>query len=1737
MRSGRPRSNSGSDRRLSSSSPTGTTHTHHHSIFDLLRPKKRGPKKRSECPHLIQITERLWTLAPSTQAIVAGILTSVTTERNTKALKKILRAIAKWMFQGVANGGNSIMSRLSSSGSGGGGGGSGSSGSGGGGNSSSDGSRGNGQHGQSPFMVFDCGTDIRLQGDEFDPLAGHGQQLDDFVQQVFRSQVVVFPKTLQELPLQETLRAACTSIHGWLQMKPDNSAVIIAPSTLHACAVLGTYTLGFDSVVARESGLHIQHTGSASAVGHGQQSCLPQEMATPEAVVHERLRCLFVGSDVSARSAAATAVRRGWGYGQIADAFRRISNSADGPQSRARRRSHSGGDQLGALALSPRNNQGTHSGLGRADSDNYLGSDDDGFGVSVLGKNSLQRCLQTFVRINDVQEMRRSNSVLLHPCPSTALPSGLRCGFNRGIRVAPRVYSTTPVSRLLTNGNDGGGGGSPSPRPSLAERFRVRPSRGPPPLATSSGADGTWVVRRIIFNGKPHVSKSGSQNAAASSMHVPEGFRPYVSITQENPSGPHLIYSSMVGGVREYGPQDRFVEFNPNSQVRGEIVLKVFHLSRAGGAKMLFDFGLHTDSFGAAIFSAPSKASESSGGKVPIYWVHMPPFAEYVDNQSGDPLPVPSAQPTPAGSPTRNREDSTGGNSPPDTSGADRAITPPESGGSRPGSSGGMAAGAALNSGYFVRLQDGPGPTCLRHVVRLHGPVLDLKHVAGMTVSIPHGFSIEVEFEYRFAGRNSTPGFMGTPVPSAEPRVSTVSGEPESTANDIEDSSDGDISSAAVPVRSPSATTTVLYQVRCDTCGAPFGVARPSQLGVRMQRPSNGAAVPAVVSDDVGAETPSSGEYYSPAAYLKCPGCAGTIAQCHAIGGQAVVGQIPDHQAVGAVGALRAGAVSAPSSTASSPQRAAASRNGPDSGSGPHAETADSGTMSAAAAGQSSFVVRGRTHSEPSFNFPNEQSQRNSSGPATAAASATANPTGGASATQSSNTPMTAEAALAGLEGLQGGFQVGDHVRALWLGEDRHDWPGWYPATITEAFRDGTFSLLYDDGYRGRKVPAAAIQAALSKTIPTLQEMFPSVPPRVLATYVSRADETGASLDELVQQIMELLERYAISRGRNRGNVPHIGTSASTGATNRQGVPLSPLLRTRSAPSSAHMHGRARSRSSGGYLDDMDDDDIPVAQAYVHGSGGSPIHGDVVPQLAYIEPSTPPFGAARVSDSGATSEASSAASSATNSPMLQFLANGSVVAAPGATQAALESMLAAAGIAASGAATARTEGTPDALDLPPPANHTNNAGTIHNASATDTADDRPDAMPLLSLGPGANETSAGSISDSATMRREEIHTARQLALEAFRAAIDEVTNRQLQAAGGPATNSRPGQGPGAVIATPNTASGRGNTLAVMSAAAASQVLSTFAALAESDAPRWKPHIAFARLLVDSALGDLAGQPRNQAHNSRSSQTPERELPGQHEVGSASDTTLSPSSGVQRALQYSPQLHPQNAPVPAAGEVATVASSHTPAPASNVPRRVVVSGDVSQPRISYHNSPLARSQRNPADAGNGSSTGGGNSNELQLDELTLDEQQQQLYQQYDMEAFVRDAERHTRSAGASASVVNSLPVSAYEGSESDDGTDVASPSMLDHASTVDTTTGREASSGELGSSSRSSPRIRRSMSAGVTSTICHQCSICQENFQRGDAVKTLPCQHGYHLGCIDSWLHLKNACPVCMLPVG
>jgi ribosomal protein L12E/L44/L45/RPP1/RPP2 len=55
-----------------------------------------------------------------------------------------------------------------------------------------------------------------------------------------------------------------------------------------------------------------------------------------------------------------------------------------------------------------------------------------------------------------------------------------------------------------------------------------------------------------------------------------------------------------------------------------------------------------------------------------------------------------------------------------------------------------------------------------------------------------------------------------------------------------------------------------------------------------------------------------------------------------------------------------------------------------------------------------------------------------------------------------------------------------------------------------------------------------------------------------------------------------------------------------------------------------------------------------------------------------------------------------------------------------------------------------------------------------------------------------------------------------------------------------------------------------------------------------------------------------------------------------------------------------------------------------------------------------------------------------------------------------------------------------------------------------------------------------------------SASCDCCPICLSGFRQGDELRVLPCGHGYHVFCIDSWLlgtrtpatcH-SNTCPVC-----
>jgi hypothetical protein len=46
------------------------------------------------------------------------------------------------------------------------------------------------------------------------------------------------------------------------------------------------------------------------------------------------------------------------------------------------------------------------------------------------------------------------------------------------------------------------------------------------------------------------------------------------------------------------------------------------------------------------------------------------------------------------------------------------------------------------------------------------------------------------------------------------------------------------------------------------------------------------------------------------------------------------------------------------------------------------------------------------------------------------------------------------------------------------------------------------------------------------------------------------------------------------------------------------------------------------------------------------------------------------------------------------------------------------------------------------------------------------------------------------------------------------------------------------------------------------------------------------------------------------------------------------------------------------------------------------------------------------------------------------------------------------------------------------------------------------------------------------------SIYKSCSVCLEPYQIHDTIRTIPCFHSFHVGCIDPWLRQKASCPIC-----
>ncbi|EYU42321.1 hypothetical protein MIMGU_mgv1a0068872mg, partial [Erythranthe guttata] len=42
-----------------------------------------------------------------------------------------------------------------------------------------------------------------------------------------------------------------------------------------------------------------------------------------------------------------------------------------------------------------------------------------------------------------------------------------------------------------------------------------------------------------------------------------------------------------------------------------------------------------------------------------------------------------------------------------------------------------------------------------------------------------------------------------------------------------------------------------------------------------------------------------------------------------------------------------------------------------------------------------------------------------------------------------------------------------------------------------------------------------------------------------------------------------------------------------------------------------------------------------------------------------------------------------------------------------------------------------------------------------------------------------------------------------------------------------------------------------------------------------------------------------------------------------------------------------------------------------------------------------------------------------------------------------------------------------------------------------------------------------------------------CYICLSDYEEGDKLRVLPCNHEYHVSCIDKWLkEVNRVCPLC-----
>lgn len=110
----------------------------------------------------------------------------------------------------------------------------------------------------------------------------------------------------------------------------------------------------------------------------------------------------------------------------------------------------------------------------------------------------------------------------------------------------------------------------------------------------------------------------------------------------------------------------------------------------------------------------------------------------------------------------------------------------------------------------------------------------------------------------------------------------------------------------------------------------------------------------------------------------------------------------------------------------------------------------------------------------------------------------------------------------------------------------------------------------------------------------------------------------------------------------------------------------------------------------------------------------------------------------------------------------------------------------------------------------------------------------------------------------------------------------------------------------------------------------------------------------------------------------------------------------------------------------------------------------------------------------------------------------------------------DVENSPDVPSMSEEEINALPLHKYKGSSHSSQSGWSSQQQETSSSSVNE------KKQDLGDSNGSTQNTEDELT----------CSVCLEQVNVGDLLRSLPCLHQFHAGCIDPWLRQQGTCPVC-----